>query len=158
MHRQSRNNRSTKPHRIRKGAATAEFAMLLPVLVLITFGAIDAGQCINVSQIVNEASREGARLASRSDTTDVEEVESAVEAYIADAFPGETAAAMAAAVTVQIGDSYGIGIPAGNLSTIESGTPITVRVVLEYDSVRWLKYLPGFDAMAIETETVMRHE
>ena len=158
MIRQIQNSRSNKRSNERKGAAAAEFAMLLPVLVLLTFGAIDSGQFVNVSQIVNEASREGARLASRSDTTDVETIESAVESYIADAFPGETAAAIAAAVTVNVGDTYGIGIPGKDLSGVESGTPVTVSVVLEYDAVRWLRYLPGFHAVSIETATVMRRE
>ena len=126
--------------------------MLVPVLVLLAFGAIDAGQCVNVSQIVNNASREGARLAVRSDTTDVEIVKTAVESYIAESFPGE------ATVSVNVGDSFGIGISGNDLSGVDSGTPITVSVVLQYDTVRWLRHLPGFDAMSIETETVMRRE
>ena len=158
MIRKIQNNRSSKRRDKRKGVAAAEFAMLLPVLVLLTFGAIDAGQFVNVAQIVNEASREGARLASRSDTTDIVDIQSAVGSYIAEAFPGESAEAMAAAVTVEIGDTYGAGIPAGDLSAVESGTPVTVRVVLEYDTVRWLRHLPGFDAMLIETQTMMRRD
>ncbi len=150
MLKKNQNNRSSKQ---RQGAAVTEFALLAPLLVLLTFGAIDAGQCINVSQIVNEASREGARMAARADTTDVAAVQAAVQSYIDEAFPGQTAS-----VTVQVGDSYGLGIPAEDLSAVESGTPVTVRVVLQYDSVRWSAYLSGLDGMSIETETVMRRE
>jgi Flp pilus assembly protein TadG len=152
------NHQFSKQRKARQGAAASELALLAPLLVLITFGVIDAGQCINVSQIVNEASREGARLAARAETTDVETVRSAVQSYVAEAFPGKTVSEMAAAVTVEVGDSYGTGIPAGDLSGIESGTPVTVRVVLPYDSVRWSAYLSGFDGMSIETQTVMRRE
>ena len=67
MIRTSRRSRSVRRCRARKGAAVAEFALLVPVLVLLALGAIDAGQLVNVSQVVNDASREGARLAARSE-------------------------------------------------------------------------------------------
>jgi Flp pilus assembly protein TadG len=129
-----------------------EFSLLAPVLVLLPLGSIDAGQLVNVSQVINDASREGARLAARYDTTDVETVTSAVKSYVDEAIPGQVS------VTVEVGDSYGIGIPGDDLSGVESGTPVTVRVVLQYDSVRWLRHFPGFDGMLIETETRMRRE
>lgn len=145
-------NRSAKRSGNRKGAAVVEFALLSPVLALLALGAIDAGQLVNVSQVINDASREGARFAVRSDTTDAATVKAAVDAYVNDALPGEVS------VTVEIGDSYGIGIPGDDLSGVDSGTPITVRVMLQYDTVRWLRHLPFLDAMSIETETVMRRE
>ncbi len=158
MSKHLRNNRPYRQGCKRKGAAVVEFALLLPVLLVITFGAIDAGQFVNVSQIVNTASRESARLASRSDTTNVETVTAAVESYIAEAFPVQTVATLTSAVTVEVGDSNGAAISGADLSGIDSGTPITVRVVLQYDAVRWLRYLPGFNAMSIETTTTMRRE
>ena len=145
-------NRPVKRRGVRKGAAVAEFALLSPVLALLALGAIDAGQLVNVSQVINDASREGARLAVRSDTTDAAAVKAAVDSYVNEALPGEVT------VTVEIGDSYGVGIPGDDLSGVDSGTPITVRVALQYDTVRWLRYLPFLDAMSVETETVMRRE
>ena len=44
-----------------KGAAAVEFALLLPVLVLITFGIIEFGFLMYNQQILTNASREGAR-------------------------------------------------------------------------------------------------
>jgi len=44
-----------------KGAAAVEFALLLPVLVLITFGIIEFGLLMYNQQILTNASREGAR-------------------------------------------------------------------------------------------------
>jgi Flp pilus assembly protein TadG len=44
-----------------KGAAAVEFALLLPVLVLITFGVIEFGLCIHNKLVLTNASREGAR-------------------------------------------------------------------------------------------------
>ncbi len=44
-----------------KGAAAVEFALLLPVLMLITFGIIEFGLLMYNQQILTNASREGAR-------------------------------------------------------------------------------------------------
>jgi Flp pilus assembly protein TadG len=44
-----------------KGAAAVEFALLLPVLMLITFGIIEFGFIMYDLQILTNASREGAR-------------------------------------------------------------------------------------------------
>lgn len=46
------------------GASTVEFAVLLPVLVLIVFGTIQFGIAFNRAQGLQAAAREGARLAS----------------------------------------------------------------------------------------------
>jgi len=54
------------PSRSRKsrdrGAAAVEFALLLPVLLLIVFGIIDFGRALNAQITLTQAAREGARL------------------------------------------------------------------------------------------------
>jgi Flp pilus assembly protein TadG len=47
-----------------RGAAAVEFALLLPVLLLILFMIIDAGRALNAQITLTEAAREGARLAA----------------------------------------------------------------------------------------------
>jgi len=47
-----------------RGAAAVEFALLLPVLLLIVFGIIDFGRALNAQITLTQAAREGARLAS----------------------------------------------------------------------------------------------
>jgi len=47
-----------------RGAAAVEFALLLPVLLLIVFGIIDFGRALNAQITLTEAAREGARLAA----------------------------------------------------------------------------------------------
>ena len=44
-----------------RGAAAVEFALLLPVLVLILFGIIEFGLLLYDQQVITNASREGAR-------------------------------------------------------------------------------------------------
>src|SRR5258708_10347940 len=47
-----------------RGSVAVEFALLLPVLVLLIFGVIDFGRAINAQITLTQAAREGARLAS----------------------------------------------------------------------------------------------
>ncbi len=45
-----------------RGAAAVEFALLLPLLLLIIFGVIDFGRALNAQITLTQAAREGARL------------------------------------------------------------------------------------------------
>jgi Flp pilus assembly protein TadG len=45
-----------------RGAAAVEFALLLPLLLLIIFGLIDFGRALNAQITLTQAAREGARL------------------------------------------------------------------------------------------------
>ena len=121
--------------RDRRGAATVEFAVVAPLLVLIILGTIDVGQFVNVGQTVGNASRQGARLAARNTTLNVSEVESVVSSYLADSFPNIPAATLNAAVQVDVSDASGTAIPGGDLTTVSTSSPVSVGVVLQFDSV-----------------------
>jgi Flp pilus assembly protein TadG len=60
--------RRLRPHDER-GAAAVEFAIILPVLVLIVFGIVQFSIQYNRQQGLHAAAREGARLASLPQTT-----------------------------------------------------------------------------------------
>jgi Flp pilus assembly protein TadG len=45
-----------------RGAAAVEFALLLPVLLLLLFGIVDFGLALNAQITITQAAREGARL------------------------------------------------------------------------------------------------
>lgn len=47
-----------------RGATAVEFALLLPLLLLIVFGTIDFGRALNAQITLTQAAREGARLAA----------------------------------------------------------------------------------------------
>jgi Flp pilus assembly protein TadG len=48
-----------------RGGVAVEFAIIFPVLMLITFGAIDFGHAWYMRHLMSDASREGARYATR---------------------------------------------------------------------------------------------
>lgn len=65
----------------RRGQALVEFALVLPVLMLLLLGILEFGRAWNVRQVLTDAAREGARLAVVGDPSVVEE--SQVDARIA---------------------------------------------------------------------------
>lgn len=65
------------------GAAAVEFALVLPILILLLFGIIQFSIAYNRSQGLHAAAREGARVASLPHTT-----RSAIDQRIRDALDG----------------------------------------------------------------------
>ena len=61
----------------RRGAAVVEFALVVPLFFMLVFGIIEFGQGFMVSQLINSAAREGARVAIASGSTNAD-VEAAV--------------------------------------------------------------------------------
>jgi Flp pilus assembly protein TadG len=56
--------RQTATSRRDRGASAVEFALLLPVLLLLLFGIVDFGRAINAQITLTQAAREGARVAA----------------------------------------------------------------------------------------------
>ena len=120
-----------------------EFALLLPVLMMILFGIIEFGMALYRQAILTNASREGARLG------------------IVQSVPAITAAAVDTAINNYLGPA---GITPGTVTrTIVgvggvTGTPVTVTLTLPYTYA----VLPGLTGIApsinLVASTVMRHE
>ena len=47
-----------------RGSVAVEFALLLPILLLLVFGVVDVGRAISAQITLTQAAREGARLAA----------------------------------------------------------------------------------------------
>ena len=56
--------RPANGHAPDRGSVAVEFALLLPMLLLIVFGIIDFGRALNAQITLTQAAREGARLAA----------------------------------------------------------------------------------------------
>lgn len=58
-----------------RGAAAVEFALILPIFLMLLFGIIDFGYMINRGSMINNAARDAARAASlKSTQAEVEQV------------------------------------------------------------------------------------
>ncbi|MFL6061419.1 MAG: TadE/TadG family type IV pilus assembly protein [Marmoricola sp.] len=52
---------TSRRHRDERGAAALEFALIVPILVMVVFGIVDFGWAMNRDTLINNAAREGAR-------------------------------------------------------------------------------------------------
>ena len=141
----------------RRGAAAVELVVVSPVLLLTAIGIIDVGQFVSVGQIVNNASREGARVAIRNDTEWVSEVETAVLAYMTDAITGVSPDTINSALQVSVTDENGT-ISGGNLTLVDSGSEISVQVTFDYQNIRWATSSFFGATTEIQATTTMRRE
>jgi hypothetical protein len=85
------------------GAAAVEFALVLPVLIVILFGIIEFGFALYNKEVITNASREGARagivqVIPRRDTTYIEDV---VKDYLEKAAWDESKASISVSLALQ---------------------------------------------------------
>ncbi len=141
----------------RRGAAVVETALMLPLLIITTFGAIDIAQYINAAQVISNASREGARITTRNSTESTIDVENAIQEYLAGTFPRLDKSELGRAVEIDVRRTgeFNDQISGGNLNSIESGDLLVVTVEFDFESVRWL---PGPAYSKLSTKTYCRRE
>ncbi len=128
--------------RSESGASAVEFALLLPVLMMVLFGIIEFGFALYQQAVLTNASREGARLG------------------IVQAVPAITTAQINAAIDNYLAPT---GINPANVARIitpgaVTGAPVTVSLTLPYTFM----VLPSLTSVApqinLTAYTVMRHE
>jgi Flp pilus assembly protein TadG len=129
----------------RRGQALVEFALVMPILLLLILGLIDFARAWNVYQVITDAAREGARTAVIDDPTVSED---SVRTVIGNAL--QRASINTDDATIDI-DGFRSG----------RGMPTTVRIEYEYQ-LGWIGALVAFaqgdDLLTLTTEIVMRNE
>ena len=127
--------------RFRLGAATVEFAVVVPVFFLLVFGMIEFGRMVMVQQVITNASREGARQAVLDGATTTE-VTNAVKSYLT------SGSITGATITVSPN-------PPSNAAF---GDPVTVTVSIPFTKVSWLPSPMFLNGRTLTSTTVMRRE
>jgi len=140
----------------RRGAAAVEAALLLPMLFIVTFGAIDIAQYINLAQMVTQASREGGRIASRKATGSIDDVEAALTEYFGNCFPNLSREDLSDAVTYRLLNEDGAQVT--DLAQTVSGDAYSIEVTFDYQYVRWLNGLDYWDGTVNNSTTFFRRE
>jgi len=120
-------NKPTRRTRRQRGAATVEFAVLAPVLLLAVFGLIEFGRMIMVKQAVTNAAREGCREAALATTLSTSDVDTVVRNHLKAVVPDYSNTS-----------TLRVTCDPNSLSGITSGTPITVDVAVDFSDVTWL--------------------
>jgi Flp pilus assembly protein TadG len=130
-----------------KGAAAVEFAIILPLLVLIVFGTMEFALLMFNKQVITNAAREGARKAIIFQETQVSDAEitSVVNDYCKEQLItfGDSSTALETPVIERTTNSDGDSI-------------VSVKVYYTYDFLV-LSNL-GFDPVRIDSVSVMRME
>ncbi|MEZ6137513.1 MAG: TadE/TadG family type IV pilus assembly protein [Pirellulaceae bacterium] len=123
----------------RQGAAAVEFAVVAPLMILLTMGMMEIGRVVMVQQLLVNASREGARLAV---LPGIEEVE--VQNQVIDDL--ESMAIMGATVLVT------------NDPNAAGGSSVTVDISIPAQDISWVPN-PAFTLdKVLHASTTMRHE
>jgi hypothetical protein len=131
--------------RNRQGAAVVEFAVVAPVFFLVVLGMIEIGRAIMVEQVLTNASREGARVAVLDGATAADVKEKVVD-YM-------KSGGLSAATTDMV------SITPTEPATAANGTPVTVRVQIQFNQVSWLPspwFISG--SRCLTAAAVMRRE
>lgn len=145
----------------RRGAATVEFAVVIPVLLMFILGIIEIGRMVMVAQVNTNASREAARYAAQGGA-DSATVETHTRNYLTAAGIRDAAAGSGSAVTVAIETQPSNGttwVAVADPSALPSGTPIRVTVSANFNQQSWLpsRFFVGENTQ-VQGVAVMRKE
>lgn len=131
-----RHRRSARTRR--RGAATVEFAVVVPILLTFILGIIEIGRLVMVAQVATNASREGARYAVQG-SADASTIDSYLRTYLSSAGLSNTAGGNSSAVSTAFeylaGSNWTVTT---DPSAVASGTPIRVTVAVNFNSQSWL--------------------
>jgi Flp pilus assembly protein TadG len=141
----------TKRGRRRTGQAVVEFALVLPVFMLLVFGAIEFGRAYYSVHLLTTAARKGARVGSLKEQTDAT-VGAAVDEFLeAASLPGEWT------TSVSVLDAGGSPREGGLPAALE-GDRVFVTVSYDFDVLTG-SLIPGFQGtVQLQQRCVFRHE
>src|SRR3954447_1109352 len=125
---------------LRRGAAVTEFAIVAPVFFMMVIGFIEFGRALMVQQVLVNASRVGARMASTTGATSTS-VKTAVTNY--------TSGVAVSGVTATVSPD-----PA----TAAAGTTITVTATVPFGTVSWMKSPWFLTGKTLTASSQMRKE
>lgn len=128
-------------HCQRRGAAVVEFALVIPVMLVFTFGMIELSRMSMVKESLTQASREGARIGVRPTAT----IE-AIRAGVAEELEILGLATAQVTVTPEV------------LSEAMPGDNVRVEVSIPFSDASWVPNFFEFSTSTIKSETVMRRE
>ncbi len=129
-----------------RGQATIEFALILPLLLLLLLGIIEFGRAWNLAQLATDAVREGTRQCSLADN--VTHTEATVRTWIQNRMA--TSGVPTAASTVTFATPGGGGTACEN-----SDQPVTVTLRIPY---RWMFFGGAVRPITLTSSFTMRNE
>ena len=135
--------------RCENGVAAVEFALILPVLMLILFGILNYGILLYDQAVITNAAREGARWGAINTTTTI----SCSGTAIGTADPCQIANSYTASNLISFGSSVTSTTTASGSGT--SGSIVTVTVTYPFTEIG---YVVGYLLNNLSSTSVMYHE
>jgi Flp pilus assembly protein TadG len=147
--------RARPRERVRRGAVAVECALILPFLMMVVLGIIECGQVMTDQEIITNATREGARLASlggstigTSTSTGSNEVMYRVRSYL------DAGGVASSAATITVTDLNGA---VTDLPQSNAGDRIQVSASVPFNKIAWST--PWFFGGAtLSSSSIMRKE
>jgi Flp pilus assembly protein TadG len=138
--------------RTEDGAAAIEFALVLPILLLLVFGIIEFGFALYNKEVITNASREGARygiiMACPTRPT-ASQIQNVVTTYLSKMPLVGWNASKATTTVTGAGAACGTG----------SGSDLTVMVNYPYSFLVLQNLIPGFNkSITLSAQTLMKLE
>jgi Flp pilus assembly protein TadG len=116
-----------KSHHSRRGTATVEFAVVLPVLATLFLGMCEIGSALNATVIVQDAAAYGGRLASIGQSTNVQVKQAVLTCLTVSGLPTANA-------IVTVSDQTQPGTDVRQASAMDQ---LQVNVTLPFKDVKW---------------------
>jgi Flp pilus assembly protein TadG len=142
----SERNAGPRRRPARRGAALLEFAVVMPVLLIVVLGMIEIGRAVMVVDVLAYAARLGARTASISSGSTSGATSAAGKALTDSGINGAT-------VTVAVNSST-----VTDAAAAVSGDEIAVTVNVPYANVTWLSNPQYLNGKNLTARVVMRKE
>jgi Flp pilus assembly protein TadG len=127
-----------KNTRLCKGQGTIEFVLLLPILILIVFGALELGRAFFAFIAISNAAREGARVFTfRPDVTTISHINTSINSEVGN-IPTVEVGNISARI-IECGTSYSLVTTDADLKACPKLQPI--RVTLTYNHTLVFEYI-----------------
>ena len=125
-----------------RGVAAVEFAICLPILILLVCGSIEFGLLFYNQQVITNASREGVRAGITGEMTD-DEIKNIVQTYC----NGNL---------INLNGANDLQTNAVTVSAPDGDNDLTVRVIYDYNFL--FAGILGFNQTTLAAQTIMRME
>jgi Flp pilus assembly protein TadG len=119
-------------NRDQRGAVAVEFALVLPLLMVLVFGVIDFGRAFNAQETLTQAAREGSRLAAVCNSSTPSSTCADVNSRTVASAPNLTG------MSVQIPSTCPAGVAPAGMDAV-----VTVRWTMTF-STPLVGLIPGF--------------
>lgn len=126
---------------LRRGGVAVEMVLILPILLIFSFGVIELGRMLQVKHRLAVAARIGGREASLPGVT-AAEVDALVRSHLAEYLPA----------------GYAVTVQPSDLENAPAGTPVSVSVSIPWSTVQLTGLFPWPNGVTLQEANTYRKE